>query len=228
LSESETTVLVLGGSAGNGIKVITRNDILGFLESEPNVSQEAPGVPIAYTIKWLKDHYIAKQGFTTEYEIRECGVNLQTFEVTIESIYIRKLCEERNGKPPSEIYYRFSVLPYDKKDPKLEPIEHLCTQGTIDLYQGQTHNIAQSRIFSLPRASGSFFVLRGWIRDQNDGCDAAQFDLPSPHNDGQYGTYNSIMGRHDYLIENWRPGSYQYTFSDNNCIADVRFKVTLR
>lgn len=229
LSESETTVLVLGGSAQNGVRLVTTKDIIAFLEGEPGVSEEAPGVPLSYTIKWLKNLHLAKLGDATEYEVRECAVNMQRVEVTIESLYMRDFCEERGGRPPSETYYRFSILPYDDKRQELERIEFLCTTDKIRLYQGDTHNINQSRNFALPKAGGSFFVLRGWIRDVNDDCDAAEFDLEIPHNDGQYGLYNPIMGRHDFEIENWRPGAHQYIFSDgNDCTIDVRYRVTLR
>ena len=76
LRNSSITYALLGGNA----EVLSETaSAQNFKDLEPLIkgknsvySKSNPGVPIAYTVRFLKDHQIAKMGFTTEYTKETC------------------------------------------------------------------------------------------------------------------------------------------------------------
>ncbi|UZD22775.1 thiol-activated cytolysin family protein [Algoriphagus halophytocola] len=76
LEKSSITVVTMGGSAEAASSAVTaRNfgDLEEVLQGENAVySRNNPGVPIAYSLKYLKDNTNAKLGYTTEYSIQNC------------------------------------------------------------------------------------------------------------------------------------------------------------
>ncbi|MPR33713.1 thiol-activated cytolysin family protein [Salmonirosea aquatica] len=77
LKNSSITVVTIGGNAevasqavsatgpGSLKKIITGKNAL--------YSRDNPGVPIAYTVRYLKDNSFAKLGYTTDYKTVSCG-----------------------------------------------------------------------------------------------------------------------------------------------------------
>ena len=83
LKTSNITVVTIGGNAEAASEAINLADIESGYGSLNSVitgenavySRENPGVPIAYTIRYLKDNTLAKMGYTTDYRVESC----QTF-----------------------------------------------------------------------------------------------------------------------------------------------------
>ncbi|MEL6849388.1 MAG: thiol-activated cytolysin family protein, partial [Bacteroidota bacterium] len=74
LSNSSITSITLGGDASVASKAISYENLEEVITGENAVySRNNPGVPIAYTIRYLKDNKFARMGFTTDYQTRECG-----------------------------------------------------------------------------------------------------------------------------------------------------------
>ncbi|PCJ94855.1 MAG: hypothetical protein COA50_10750 [Flavobacteriaceae bacterium] len=77
LSKSSITVVTIGGNAEVASEAITATgpgSLSHIITGENAVySRENPGVPIAYTIRYLKDNTFAKMGYTTDYKIENCG-----------------------------------------------------------------------------------------------------------------------------------------------------------
>lgn len=76
LRNSSITYAILGGNALIESRIASAGN---FKDLEPLIkgklsvySKSNPGVPIAYTVRFLKDHQIAKMGFTTEYTKENC------------------------------------------------------------------------------------------------------------------------------------------------------------
>lgn len=76
LAKSTVTAITIGGNAASAAQVVTaRNagDLVPIITGKNAVySKDNPGVPIAYTVRFLKDNAIAKMGYTTEYTANEC------------------------------------------------------------------------------------------------------------------------------------------------------------
>ena len=92
LKKSSITVVTIGGNAEAASKAISLADIESGFGSLNSVitgenavyERNNPGVPIAYTIRYLKDNTIAKMGYTTDYRVESC----QTFYYDHESINV--------------------------------------------------------------------------------------------------------------------------------------------
>lgn len=77
LANSSTTVITIGGNAAVASEAVSAKnfgDLQKIIKGENAVySKSNPGVPIAYTIRYLKDNEIAKMGYTTDYSVTECS-----------------------------------------------------------------------------------------------------------------------------------------------------------
>ena len=78
IKNSSITVVLMGGSAEVSSQVNAAKrveDLEAIIKGKNAVySKNNPGVPIAYTVKFLKDNSIAKMGATTDYRTEECTV----------------------------------------------------------------------------------------------------------------------------------------------------------
>lgn len=76
LQKSSMSAITIGGNAEVASKAIeARNfgDLVPIITGSNAVySKSNPGVPIAYTVRFLKDNTIAKMGYTTDYKSTEC------------------------------------------------------------------------------------------------------------------------------------------------------------
>jgi thiol-activated cytolysin len=77
LEKSSITTITIGGNAEVASEAATAKnfgDLNAIITGENAVySKNNPGVPIAYTVRYLKDNTFAKMGFTTDYEVQECN-----------------------------------------------------------------------------------------------------------------------------------------------------------
>lgn len=76
LAKSTITAITIGGNAAVASQVVAARDA-GDLQAvivgkNAVYSKDNPGVPIAYTVRFLKDNALAKMGYTTDYTANEC------------------------------------------------------------------------------------------------------------------------------------------------------------
>ncbi|WP_439152402.1 thiol-activated cytolysin family protein [Winogradskyella sp.] len=83
LEESSINIITIGGNAEVSSSAVDAANMsegpgaLNYIITGGNAVYSAnnPGVPIAYTIRYLDDNSIAKMGYTTDYTVEECGSN---------------------------------------------------------------------------------------------------------------------------------------------------------
>lgn len=105
LKKSSVTVVTIGGNAEVASEAVNAADIkagpgaLNYIITGKNAvySRDNPGVPIAYTIRYLKDNTFAKMGYTTDYTITECGSNAYQHK----NAYVKKTISQK-------VRFRFS------------------------------------------------------------------------------------------------------------------------
>ncbi len=81
VKNSSITIVTIGGNAEVASEAINAANIeegpgsLNYILTGENAvySRNNPGVPIAYTIRYLKDNSLAKMGYTTDYRVENCG-----------------------------------------------------------------------------------------------------------------------------------------------------------
>lgn len=106
LSHSTIEIAVIGGDPINGTEVITGLDIDRFINAGATWRPEAPGLPIAYAVNYLKDNQLAKVGFSTQYTTKDCSIKQQPIKITFEKILVHHDCEDRGQ---GEFYYEFKA-----------------------------------------------------------------------------------------------------------------------
>ena len=73
MNESRMSAVVLGGNADDGAAVISGIEGLkSYITGSAQFSPTSPGVPISYTMRFLKDNGIAKVVQNTEFTVRNC------------------------------------------------------------------------------------------------------------------------------------------------------------
>lgn len=80
IASSTFKLLSIGGNAEVGVSPISSSDFTsgpgGFIDaitgSNALLSADNPGVPIAYTMRFLRDNSLAKMGYNTNYTIEQC------------------------------------------------------------------------------------------------------------------------------------------------------------
>ncbi len=79
LQNSSIEVVTIGGNAEVASEAVTAQnfgDLQPILTGQNAVySKSNPGVPIAYTVKFLMDNKVAKMGYTTDYTATECFIS---------------------------------------------------------------------------------------------------------------------------------------------------------
>lgn len=67
-------LFVVGGSAPDAASIQNASDVDNFIKQGANFSNQSPGVPIAYTLRFLKDNSVAKVIQSSRYTVRQCEV----------------------------------------------------------------------------------------------------------------------------------------------------------
>lgn len=79
-SSTSVTAITLGGNAEVASEVVSATSVgsLNKIITGKNAvySRDNPGIPIAYTVRFLKDNSLAKMGFSTDYSVEKCETKL--------------------------------------------------------------------------------------------------------------------------------------------------------
>lgn len=74
LEKTTIKAYIIGGSADQAVKVFAdkMEGLETFITEDANFSLETPGVPISYTLRFLKDNSVAKSVLASKYSISDC------------------------------------------------------------------------------------------------------------------------------------------------------------
>ena len=122
LKESNITTVTIGGNAAVASEAVTaRNfgDLQPIITGENAVySRNNPGVPIAYTIRFLKDNSLAKMGYSTDYVALNCTsaarkhnqIRFKNEIIDNFRIGIDYKLKEKGGKTYDEIEWQYNKV----------------------------------------------------------------------------------------------------------------------
>ncbi|MDC8004205.1 thiol-activated cytolysin family protein [Aureisphaera galaxeae] len=116
LRESTLNIITIGGNAEVATSAVEASNIedgpggLNYIITGDNAvySRDNPGVPIAYSIRYLKDNSLAKMGYTTDYRIEQCGsygFSHDEITVTNDSFHDIRFRIKYRGQDTEFIYY---------------------------------------------------------------------------------------------------------------------------
>ena len=168
LQESTIEIVVIGGNAATATEVVAGTPtavvegIQRVIRGENAVySRSNPGVPIAYTVRHLRDNSLAKLGYTTEYTATECTVTraFATVTVHLDRFFVEKDCDGIEG--PGDFSFRAELHSNQGRQATWE-------RSNLILNDGESAVINQEYKFDISVAPGAFFRVyaRGEERDQ--------------------------------------------------------------
>lgn len=153
LQKSTFEVVTLGGNAAVASQAVSaRNagDLESIIKGENAVySRSNPGVPISYTVRYLKDHSLAKLGYTTDYTATICSTKktADIFDLTINSFTAIKDCDAV-GKGDFEIWVEVSAG------------NKTFHQANISASSGDAINLSWNYSFKANLVEGNHFTIK--------------------------------------------------------------------
>jgi thiol-activated cytolysin len=187
LSESQVEVITIGGNAAVASQLVDPSTLQDVIQGENAVySRGNPGVPIAYTVKFLKDHVNAKLGYTTEYTTKDCSFANQELTLTIDSIKIINDCDPWPLGPGE---FSWSMGVYNAAGSNIK-----SAAGSANANDGESlGGVPNPHVFTLPATDGQSFKVTFWVSEWD----------------------SDILGNtfRDYEMNN-RSGSYTHYFRD--------------
>lgn len=86
IQQAKISALVVGGNADGAVKAVNGVEgLLDFLTADGDFSATSPGVPIAYSMRYLKDNSVARIVLNSEYSIRNCEEKGEEVNLTVSS-----------------------------------------------------------------------------------------------------------------------------------------------
>ena len=164
LTESSIDLVTIGGNAAVATEPISStggnaNSILdkvrGIISGENAVySKDNPGVPIAYSVFYLKDNSLAKLGYTTEYTANECVTtqNSNTISVYLGNFTAIKDCDGIEGAGD----FKFTVQVLNENNVNLAT----AYTKSLTLSDPSSFLINLTKTFALPKQLGKKFTIK--------------------------------------------------------------------
>jgi thiol-activated cytolysin len=112
LKRTKTNVLVIGGSAEDGVKVIT-NGIEGinqYITNGANYSANSPGAPLSYKLRYVSDNAIGNVIMSTTFYERNCQKTTGSFKAKILKLKCTAVDDPGSNE---EFYGRITVIAYE-------------------------------------------------------------------------------------------------------------------
>ncbi|MCB0748312.1 MAG: thiol-activated cytolysin family protein [Ignavibacteriae bacterium] len=232
LTESSIDLVTIGGNAAvatepiSSSKTNSANTILdkvrGIISGQNAVySKDNPGVPIAYSVFYLKDNSLAKLGYTTEYTANECVTtqNSNTIKVYLDEFVVNNDCD---GWPLGDGDFWFRVRILNENNNQL--VTQYDSGSWIKYGDGDTKKINTTKTFTLPRNVGKKFTVQLICWEQD-------YDILGK------GFYDSRMngktasGTHSFTSSgSWSgtSGRRYVSTGDKNCNVGLYYTVTIQ
>lgn len=164
LRESSIELVTIGGNAsvatepisstgGNASSILDK--VRGIISGENAVySKDNPGVPIAYSVFYLKDNSLAKLGYTTEYTANECVTtqNSNTISVYFGNFTAIKDCDGIEGAGE----FKFTVQVLNENNGNLAS----AYTKSLTLSDPSSFLINLTKTFTLPKQLGKKFTVK--------------------------------------------------------------------
>jgi thiol-activated cytolysin len=158
LKNSSIEVIVLGGNASISSSAVTArsaDDLVPIIEGDNAVySRNNPGVPISYTIRYLKDNSLAKLGYFTQYTATECSTvkTVNDINVKLGRFNVKRDCDGIEGAGE----FSFEVQVLNSKGTKLATY----SLNNITKSDGEYVNLSKTLSIKLKREAGNKFTVK--------------------------------------------------------------------
>lgn len=233
LKESSIDLVTIGGNAAVATEPISSaninspstiiNKIRNIITGENAVySRNNPGVPIAYSVFYLKDNSLAKLGYTTEYTANECVTtqHSNTISVYFGNFTAVKDCD---GLTKGAGDFRVRVQILNENNGRL--VSDYPSNGnykSLSLDNGDKYLINKTKTFSVPKALGKKFTVKLIVYEKDKDFWGNQINDSRMSGETATGVFSFNNGI-------WSPGaaSYTLTIGDGSCHVTLDYSVTI-
>lgn len=233
LQESSIDLVTIGGNAAVATEPITSastntaNTILdkirGIISGQNAVySRNNPGVPIAYSVFYLKDNSLAKLGYTTEYTANECVTTQLSNSVSVflGNFTAIKDCDGIGGGA-GDFRVRIQIL--NENNSRL--IADYPSNGnykSLSLNNGDKYLINKTKSFTIPKTVGKKFTVKLIVYEKDKNVWGTEI------NDSRM-SGKTATGVFSYSNATWSPpaSSYSINIGDGNCQVRLDYSVTI-
>ena len=159
LQNSSIEVIVLGGNASvssSAVSAKNADDLVPIIEGDNAVySRNNPGVPISYTIRYLKDNSLAKLGYFTEYTATQCSTTklVDNIDINLKSFDVIKSCDG-GLLGPGEFSFVVQIL--DKSGHEMTSY----SVGSATLGDKQSLPLNKTLSIAMKRETGNRFTVK--------------------------------------------------------------------
>lgn len=112
LKRTKTNVLVIGGAAEDGVKVITNgiDGINPYITNGANYGPNSPGAPLSYKLRYVSDNAIGNVIMSTTFYERNCQKTTGNFKAKILKLKCTAVDDPGSNE---EFYGRITVIAYE-------------------------------------------------------------------------------------------------------------------
>jgi thiol-activated cytolysin len=215
LSESQVEVITIGGNAAVASKLVDPSTLQEVIQGENAVySRSNPGVPIAYTVKFLKDHTNAKLGYTTEYTSKDCDFANQEVTLTIDRI---KIVDDCDPWPLGPGEFSWSMKVYNAGGSTIK-----SASGSASANDGESlSGVPNPHVFTLPATDGQSFKVTFWV---------SEWDTDILGNNFRDSQMNNRSGSYTHYFRDgaWTNTSRTITLGVTGCKVECQYRFTNR
>lgn len=232
LKESSIDLVTIGGNAAVATEPISSsnvssastiiNKIRDIITGENAVySRHNPGVPIAYSVFYLKDNSLAKLGYTTEYTANECVTtqHSNTIKVFFGNFTAIKDCDGV-GAGAGEFKVRVQIL--NENNGRI--VTDYPSNGnykSLSLSNGDKYLINKTKTFTIPKSTGKKFTVKLIVYESDKELIGDDYD----------NRMNGKTATSTFTFNNgsWSPpaSSYSLGIGDGSCQVKLDYSVTI-
>ncbi|KAA3615379.1 MAG: hypothetical protein DWQ05_13565 [Calditrichaeota bacterium] len=220
LQQSTIEVITLGGNAevaSQATSARNAGDLESIIQGENAVySRNNPGVPISYTVLYLKDHSLAKLGYSTEYTATVCSSvkTADIIDLKIKNFKALKDCDGIEGDGEFEIWVEISAG--NKKYHK----------SNISAGNGDTIALNWEYSFKANLTDGNYFTVKFICKEWDKDI------LGKTFGDSRMNKKSGSI-RHDYRNAGWsnlEKGTRTIVLNsgNNKCSTQMTYTVAVR
>lgn len=215
LNTSTIEVITIGGNASVASQLVDPSQLQSVITGDNAVySRNNPGVPISYTVRYLKDRSVAKLGYTTEYKEKDCAYANQEVTLTLDHIKIINDCDPW-PLGPGEFTYTMKI--YNAAGGTIKTVS-----GSANANDGESlTGIPNPHVFTLPATDGQHFKVTVWLSEWDKDI------LGNSYRDSQMNN-RSTSYTHYFRDGVWDVTSRTATLGVSGCKAEVKYHFTAR
>lgn len=232
LKESSIDLVTIGGNAAVATEPISSaniNSASTIIDKIRNIitgenavySRNNPGVPIAYSVFYLKDNSLAKLGYTTEYTANECVTtqHSNTIKVFFGNFTAIKDCDGV-GAGAGEFKVRVQIL--NENNGRI--VTDYPSNGnykSLSLSNGDKYLINKTKTFTIPKSTGKKFTVKLIVYESDKELIGDDYDNRM---NGKTATSTFAFNN-----GNWSPPatSYSLGIGDGSCQVKLDYSVTI-